>query len=451
MTIKDSLRNWLLDLLGIDATTQAMKERIERVDEYKAFYQGDQPPQLKVKPGKHDDNVTVNLTSLIIDKSVSALVGDPADGEGVTWEFETLNENAVNWLDEVWSANNKEIFIHKNALSGAISGFPVIKIVPDGEGNIKLINMDSDIVFLETNPQDKEDITGFVIRWLTEEDGRQVSYKEETRPQGSIWIIDTKRFKGGNNWELINSVTWPYAFPPILAWQNLPSLDLYGTSDVQNIIPLQNRLNYTVSNISKIIRLFSHPQMYGKNLSKQILDGRLEMGPDEMPMFTGDGSIEQIAPISDMGGALEFANYLREAMFAISREVDIQTIKDKVGTITNFGLKVMYRDFLDKLGTKRMLYGNAYQELNRRLLILGGFEGEVCTLYWPAPLPENEIEETTAIKTDMELGLLSKQTAQEKRGYDHEQEAERMAEEKMASDNAGATLLTNFFAGKNAG
>jgi len=173
------------------------------------------------------------------------------------------------------------------------------------------------------------------------------------------------------------------------------------------------------------------------------------MGPDEMPMFTGDGSIEQIAPISDMGGALEFANYIREVMFAISREVDTNTIKDKVGVLTNFALKVMYRDFLDKLGTKRMLYGNAYQELNRRLLILGNYEPEICEIYWPDPLPVNEAEETQAVKLDMELGLISKQTAREIRNYDHEQEEERVGEEKLGQDNAGSMLLNNFFSGKN--
>ena len=449
MTIRDSLKSWLLDLLGVDSVSQAMKARVEQIDEYKEFYVGNQPASLKIKPGKHDDNVTVNLTSLIVDKSVSALVGDPADGHGLRWEFETSSEQAVNWLDEVWSQNDKEVFLHENALSGAISGFPVIKIVTDGEGGIpELINMESDIVYLETDPQNKKKITAYVIRWLAVEDDRNVAYKEETKPNGDTWVVDTYKHRSGSRWDLVKSVTWEYDFPPLLVWKNLPSLDIYGRSDIQGIIPLQNRLKYTVSNISKIIRLFSHPQMYGKNLSKQIIDGRLEMGPDEMPMFTGDGTIEQIAPISDMGGALEFANYIREVMFAISREVDTNTIKDKVGVLTNFALKVMYRDFLDKLGTKRMLYGNAYQELNRRLLILGNHEPEICEIYWPDPLPVNEAEETAAVKLDMELGLISKQTAREIRNYDHEKEEERVGEEKLGQDNAGSLLLTNFFSGK---
>jgi hypothetical protein len=133
-------------------------------------------------------------------------------------------------------------------------------------------------------------------------------------------------------------------------------------------------------------------------------------------------------------------------MFLLAREVDISSMKDKAGVLTNFAMKVLYRDFLDKLGTKRMLYGDAYTELNRRLLILGGYEGEECTIQWPDPLPVNEQEETTALQADMNMGLVSTQTAQEIRGYDPEKEEERMGEKKGSEQNAGALLLRDFFA-----
>ena len=57
----------------------------------------------------------------------------------------------------------------------------------------------------------------------------------------------------------------------------------------------------------------------------------------------------------------------------------------------------------------------------------------------------NEQEETTALQSDMNMGLVSKQTAQEKRGYDHEQEEERMEEEEKSTQDAGGLLLSNFF------
>ncbi len=53
-----------------------------------------------------------------------------------------------------------------------------------------------------------------------------------------------------------------------------------------------------------------------------------------------------------------------------------------------------------------------------------------------------------AVKTDLELGLVSKQTASGKRGYTWEDEEERMSEEKVANDNIGAALLRAFGQGE---
>ena len=63
-------------------------------------------------------------------------------------------------------------------------------------------------------------------------------------------------------------------------------------------------------------------------------------------------------------------------------------------------------------------------------------------------MPENEIELSQAIKTDLELGLVSKQTAAGLRGYTWADEEERMTGEKAANDNIGAALLRAFGQGE---
>lgn len=467
MSLKDTVRSWIVNLLDLnDLADTATRNRIERLAELRDYYDGIHKQQLRVKPGKFNDNLTINLVGLIVDKAVSALVGDPADGHGLRWEFPsetTIDKKtkkkvyspskAITWLDEQWEANGRDSFLHKNAMSGAASGFPAIKLVPDGDGNIRLINLNPLLLDVNTDPQDSEKVTAYVIRYIVTENDRQVAYKEETKPtnpdsETSSWTIETRRHVSGKHWELTTPpVLWMYPFPPILVWQNLPATDSpYGRSDIEGIIPIQDRYNFLVSNLSKIIRLYAHPQRFARNLTAQLVDGQVVMGPDEMPSYTGDGDIVQLPSVGDLPGAMLFLQSLRESAFLLSREVDSMSMKDKVGAITNFALRVLYRDFLDKLGTKRMLYGAAYQELNRRILALGNYEPETCDIYWPDPLPVNEVEEIAAIKGDMELGLVSVQTAREIRNYDHEQETERMSAEKVGADNAGALLLQNFFA-----
>ena len=460
MTLRDTVRNWMMNFLDLgDPATQANRERMDSLAMLRDYYDGLQKAQLRVKSGKFDDNLTINLCGLIVDKSVSALVGDPADGQGLTWTFPSETEDttppSVTWLDELWQANHRDEWLHKNALQGAMTGFPAVKIVPNGSGDIRLVNINPLILTVETDPSDLERIIKYIILYHVTEGNKETTHKEETFPDNpslpAYWTIETSKKIGGEKWELVGPpVKWEYDFAPILTWQNLPVIDSpYGRSDIEGIIPIQDRYNFLVSNLSKIIRLYAHPQRYSRGLTANMVDNEFKMGPDEMPGFTGEGEIIQLPPVGDLPGAMQFLQSLRESAFMLSREVDTLSMKDKVGAITNFALRVLYRDFLDKLGTKRMLYGSAYIELNKRLLVLGGFEPEECTINWPDALPTNEVEETTALKADMELGLCSKQTAAEKRGYDFEDEQERIGEEGQSSDNAGGLILSNFFKNNN--
>ncbi len=118
---------------------------------------------------------------------------------------------------------------------------------------------------------------------------------------------------------------------------------------------------------------------------------------------------------------------------------------DKLGALTNFGLRVLASDSLDKCNTKRMFFGEMLTELSRRLLVLAGIQAVPCDIVWGDPLPRNKAED---IQADLELlaaGVVSKQTLSEKYGYDWEAEQERITEEKTTGDNAiGAALLRSF-------
>lgn len=448
------LRDWIVNWLRLGSPEdQAYRERVTHLQLLQEYYEGRQKRQLRVKPGKYDDNITVNFIAVLVDKAVSALMGDPTDGRGLSWTFPSEADTEteppqVTWLNEQWDRNKKEIFLHKNALSGAKSGFPAIKIVPDGVGGIELINLNPLLLTVETDPQNLNKITAYIIRYILTENDTQVQYKEVQKPNesGTAWEITTYKQKGYTDWEQTGPpVLWQYDFPQIVAWQNLPCEDdVYGRSDIEGLIELQNRLNLELSNMSKIDRLYAHPQRYARNLTAQMEGGEFKMGPDEMPSFSGEGEIIQLQPAGDLSGSSQFADKLKEYMYTLAREVDFQQL-GAAGDLSNYRMEVMCRDFLDKLGSKRMLYGDALVELNRRLLILGNFEGEKCKIEWPDPLPQNMTEETTALQADMNMGLVSKQTAAESRGYSWEDEQARMEQENASQQNAGQQILTNFF------
>ena len=472
MSIFGDIRNAIVSraaafLLPGEQIDQATRARINHLAELQAYYDGQQKAALKVKSGAFDDNLTVNMVALITDKSVSALVGDPADGKGVKFNFPSETEEetpaSVEWLEEQWEANKRDIFLHKLALSGAETGFPAVKFVPDGSGNIRLLNLNSMLLRVETIPNDIDTITKYTIQYTVTEGKHEVSYRETTTPNvtepdsvdafpaaPTSWNVVYEKKPYGEKWQLVKQSTWEYPFAPILCWQNLPAIDtVYGKSDIEDIIPIQDRYNFLEANISKVIRLYGHPQRYSVNLSTQPSGdtGTVDFGPDQMPAYfssDGTGKIEQLSTVGDLPAALTYLNHLHDSAFEIAREVDFR--KDLAGRLTNFVMKILCKDMLDKLGTKRMLYGEAFREINRRMLVLGNQAEEVCEIEWPEPLPEDDLANSTAMIADLNAGLVSKQTTSEIRGYDWEKESARIDLEKQGSQNVGATLLQNFFA-----
>ena len=236
MGLMDNAKTWVINWLDLDNQTPRTKE-LKKLEEY---YDGKHDPQLKVKYNRFDDNLSVNLCGLIADKSVSALVGDPSEGHGLSWTFPSeldgVKDKPIEWLDTVWDQNNKEILLHKNALSGSKFGYPAFKIVPDGEGNYRLINIKTKLLTVETNPQDEDEVIKYIITYKVVENDKKTLYREITLPSGAGWSIETRKQEGRKQWELVSPpVFWEYDFPPILAWQNLPNNESpYGRSDIEN-------------------------------------------------------------------------------------------------------------------------------------------------------------------------------------------------------------------------
>ena len=208
----------------------------------------------------------------------------------------------------------------------------------------------------------------------------------------------------------------------------------YGQPDITpDVIRLQDRINFTASNLSKIIRLYAHPVRIGKGLTRQEI---VDVAPDKMLLINKESDILQLPALGDLPAAEAFYAGLKQSLFDITRTVDITSLQDKVGALTNFGLRILYQDALQKLATKRELYGDMLEELARRLLIIGGTANPPdVEIIWPEPLPINEQDVTTGLQFDLDNGLVSKQTASVKRGYNFMAEQERIDTETTLSFN----------------
>lgn len=452
MTINDWLRGQLWAFLLPGDTV--WKERVEQYNRYLDYYRGNQKRQLRVRPEQADDNLTENYTELVIERSISLMLGD-----GV--RFELSDEANQEYIDEVWEANRQDITLYDGAQNASIYGTGFIKIKPFGVESKRsenamlprLVVLDPTWMQINTEPEDVGTITGYEMRYNVGELARKEAtevFAKDTDGRVLSWQISNYKADQttGGRWALMDEpVVWEYEFPPIIHWKNLPQANsAYGRGEVDGIIELQDRINFVSSNISKIIRYHAHPKTWGRGAG---LGNKASWGADEIVMVNGaDAMLQNLEMQSDLTSSREFRDELKAALMEISRTVDLASMKDKVGALTNFGLRVLYNDALDKTSTKRDTFGEALVELNHRLLVLDNRPGEAGVVVWPDSLPVNEEEATQSDAFDLDQGLASKQTISERRGYDWEAEQENLQNEQAAGDSVGAMLLRNFNRGE---
>ena len=447
MSVLDNFRNWLLEpLLGREFSIKASEATLKR--EYR---RGQHKAPIKTA----DDAIVVNFIGLLVDRSVAMLFGqEPA--------FDLPGESdapSQQYIDAVWRANRKMQLLKRAAVYGAESGTCYVKILPDGaiskDGKLipRLVVLDPATVTMDALPEDIDTIFRYTIAYTITDPvtGKDKTVKQVTEhdAETGYWVITDYVSVNGSKWEVTNEQVWEWDFAPIVHWHNLPDVgSVYGRPDItDDLIDLQDKINFVSSNTAKIIKYHAYPKTWARGFQNS---GKIAWGVDEM-VTTSDPNalIQNLEMQSDLSSSLSFIRYLRQALFDVSRAVDIDSMADKLGSLTNFGLRVLYQDALSKLEEKRGLYAEGIIEINHRLLELAGAPdtdgGEV---EWPDVMPENENEIAMAVKSDLELGLVSKQTAAGLRGYTWEDEEERMSEEKVANDNIGAALLRAFGQGE---
>jgi len=454
------LRNWFFGNLSSALMDQQQRERIDEIIVRRAYRGGYQRPSLKVRPNQSNDNVILNLIGKAIDQSLSKLFG-----ESLTVDLGGIEDDAPqqDWLNTSWQLNKGEILLKRLGMMGADSGICYAKLMPDGRIGIdglvypRIVALDPLYMIPYPDPSDFETVNKYVYEYEVEDPDTEkyVKFKQVFELEDAAWwILDYQTEPGRDKYELIaEPEQWPYDWSPVLHWQNLPSVaGITGRPDVtDDIIQLQDKINYAASNINKIIRLNAHPRWWASGFGSGQMES-VAWGPEDMMKLPNESRVGAAEMQSDLEGSRLWVQWLTQELYSLMRAVDVATVKDKLGQLTNFGVRMLYQDAFAKNNDKRDLYGEAIEELSRRMLIMGGIYStdlEPIKVIWPEPVPTNEQEESAAIVQDLNAGLISKQTASQERGYDWSIEQDRLAEEQAASGSVGDLIIQSFLSGQN--
>lgn len=416
--------------------SEELAQRQKQIDAAWAYYEGNHRRPLKVRAGQPNDNVILNMCRKVIEQAVSLLFGQMPEFEVGSEE----DEEADSLLRAIWRENNQPIFLHNLALQGALTGHVFVKLAPSQAG-VRFVLLNPRMVTVFWRPDDMAAVTAYSIGFAQDD----VELRQDLVAEGGVWLVRDLRRERGRDWQVAGETIWGYPWAPLVEWQNLPDPEeYYGDPDL--VRPeLNDVLNFLASNTNRILKFHAHPKTIGVGMRASDLQETSVDGFWSIP--NPDAKVNNLEMQSDLGSSLAYLQLLQGWFFAEHRAVDMTTFARDLGNITNFGLRTLYKDALDKLLTKRALYGAGLEDLSERALALLGY-AERPVVSWPDPLPYNDQEEIAGIQTEMGLGILSKETATGLRGRNWEQEQERIEQEGAMSDNIGNRLLAAFERGQ---
>ena len=423
------LEEYTDDYLAIEELAAAeMRSRGDAIDAAWAYYRGDFRQPLKVEAGQPNDNVIVNLVKRVVNQTVSMLVGYPPGFEAATPALSTV-------LGDVWDANHLAIFLHKLVMNGALSGHNFVKLLPDTAKGVRLVALNPRLVTVYWKPEDLEEVVAYKIQWAR----GPVTYRQDVVKRGDVWQVIDMTHTAGAAWTVTGDEVWPWPFAPVVDWQNLPDPEgYYGQSDLTGA-HLNDNMNLVASNTSRIIKIHAHPKTIGTGMKPADV---LKTSIDSFwAVPSPDAKLYNLEMQSDLGSSMAFMQFLAASFYAEHQAVDIATIKDKIGQLTNLGLRLFYKDALDKTTTKQMLYGAGLRDISEHILQLLGYGEQRVELVWQDMLPNNDLEEISAIQQEVDLGILSRETATGLRNRDWKLEQKRIVDEEVLPGNEGASIL----------
>mgnify|MGYP003558113422 CR=1 FL=1 len=489
-----AIGGWLSPFMGGGNPTYEMpsEDLARRYATLRNYYNGDHTPQLKSLDGQRD-HITQNWAGNIIDKGVSRLLrGD------VKFALPETSTEQQEYIDKVYVLNKKPILLTQYALHGGVYGTPYFKICPDevqdpftSEMYPRLIALDPELVRIHVSNDDASEVHAYVIsytngnkahweityrsdmQWLFDANNNLViTHNEKTEEvEGEqveaekTWLIDVVEQHGGMPRQVVNSTPWEYPFPPILHQKNLPSLrNCYGDSDFDDIINIQDKSNFVVGNTNKIVKFFANPITFifgisAKGMKENKLDsavGSIYAIPDK------DAKAMNLEMSSDLTSSRNLAQDLKKSIYEIGREVSMDSIGDNLGQLTNFALRVLYSDAVDKNETKRWLYADALKELNRRLLVLTdkwqGADTDPGDVIWGEALIINVKEEMETDQLALSMKVVDLETVtrryESRYGVAYDDIQKKLADQAKAANannsNIGAEILRRFNQGQGA-
>lgn len=428
------------------SVAESERQRLDRISRAWNYYLGQAAPLLKIDRETGDnDNVRINLSRALVRKGVSWLLG--AD-RSLPFSIDGVALASDNELDKAWDPDNRSKVFNQLGINGGICGHSFVRMIQTDDG-IRWIVWDPANTDVEWDDEDIEKVTEFKYTWVVDPDSPQPSTRRQRifpTNNGKWLILDEESTASGDTFHEIAREVWEYDWTPVFHCQNMeiPN-EFWGEADLENdVMDLIDAIERSAGGTQKIVRHKGHPVPYVTGESAANV-GHVDTSTGQLVAIPNEDAKAGQWDAAGLEGVLEFYDKLWEAWHYTTRTPPIAFGIVNMSNVAEETVEIAYGPAVEKTWDKRITYGPMFTEMTARALEVAGEKGEKRPKpQWPNIIPRSEGAEATAMETDRRSGIVSKETASERRGYDWGVEKDRLDQE--AKDSA-ETMAAAFAAG----
>lgn len=287
------------DLLGeADSVTRNTWDlQIERYSRYEYYYSGEVFKE-RVDDAEAADPPLLYPVGINIVKMLSQSLADATFGEweNIPVQFRTRKglketshtKEASELLNRILFTSNAESTFLEMEIQRMLFGGSVLRIRPDTRTKgVQWLGVKPSTFFPVFDPHNKNRLLkASIVTYITREQAEAVygySTKKDRVLFEEYWDLNQHYVRLDEEIKISKySGRNPYGVVPFVYIPRMRSIDVWGDSIADDIIPVQDELNMRVADIGEAINISTHPTRYGYNLPREFHTKNYPIGSDVM-------------------------------------------------------------------------------------------------------------------------------------------------------------------------
>lgn len=432
----------------IKSATARLSERMPDYDLFRAYYKGEHRLAFSTQGftnafwnvfRRFADNLCGNVVDAVVDRA-----------EVLGFAVEDGNEELASTAWQIWQANRMDVRGSQVLIEALRCGDAYVLVWPGEDGTPQIFPQQANLVTVEYDQDNPGRVLWAVKRWM-DQATKKIRVNIYWPDRIEKFVLDgsvPKPFAPDGGESVVRN---QWGVVPIFHFSTNADIGQFGTSELKNVLPLQDALNKSIVDMLVGSETHALPQRWvtGLEIETDPTTGKVRSpftaGVDKIwAAESPDAKFGQFSA-ADLGQMVAVSDMFRLSVARVSR-TPLHYLTPLNGDFpSGEALRTAEAPFVKKVKRYTGAFGNVWEDaMKLALRISGTQDAPRLSTQWTDPSPVSEKEKLDTLTTKQGLGVPTSQLLSEA-GYG-EADVKRMLAEKAAERDAASARFDSGFA-----